>query len=408
MNSKKKIFDIVSAEDLLNRLSLREALRICADVMTEDELAMLIAMPEQKAECKTEAIKQLSHHPRPAITYAHIGEPNDEVSVAQAITKEFAYQKRKEAIEKRIEELNKDGKCLVKMPEHIRYKPIKKTPAPAEEPVEDISLPDKEVQKPVEVKKELIRTKENSGHKAILALADELLYYDKEFTLQMVMDGEINGKKYTRSTASGAIREIQYKVDKSRKHSSMIWYKVKPEFLKKKPVEEVKPEPKPEVKPEPKPEVKPEIKPEPKPEVKEIPKPEVKPEVKEVPKPAPKPEIKVKEVVISKKPVVACQDLYHTPNLLDCVLKELYRRMMACEDPAMGQYDVKELLYKEYGAKLEEKYDLGPNQTHLMTAGHALMDYMATHTEYVRKNMNGTYVARHATIKQLARARGWK
>ena len=370
MNSKKKIFDIVSAEDLLNRLSLREALRICADVMTEDELAMLISMPEQRTECRNEAIKQLSHQPRPAITYVHIkNKPDAEMS---------------------------------------------KAPAPAEESAEDISLPDKKVQKPVEVKKELIRTKENSGHKAILALADELLYYDKEFTLQMVMDGEINGKKYTKSTANGAVREIQFKVDKSRKHSSMIWYKVKPEFLKKKPVEEIKPEPKPEVKPEVKPEPKPEVeeipKPEVKPEVKEIPKPEPKPEVKEIPKPEPKPEVKVekkKEIVISKKPAIACQNLYHTPNLLDCILEELYRRMVKCED-AMGQYDIKELLYKNFGTKLEEKFDLGPNQTHLMTAGRALMDYMATHSEYVRKNVNGTYIARHSTIKQLARARGWK
>ena len=59
MNSKKKIFDIVSAEDLFNRLSLREALRICADVMTENELAMLLSVSENKAEHKEEAVKQI-------------------------------------------------------------------------------------------------------------------------------------------------------------------------------------------------------------------------------------------------------------------------------------------------------------------------------------------------------------
>ena len=319
MNSKEKIFSIVSAEELLNRLSLRETLQICTEVMTDDELSALFSDIDEKISIEVE-----------------IPETEKEEKVKETIKEETPKEVRKE------------------------------------------NLPD--TKKKTEPAKRTRSRKGTYSHKRILELEDKILGLKGTFTIKMIQNGFINGETYGRSTVDNAIHSLKIKglIDfKTIGSSERHYWVVKPETKKQEPPKE---EPKP---------------------AKEEPKQE-EPKKQENIQPVKKPEV----VKIVKKPEVTCKDLYNTPNLIDCILKELFLRGKHVMEP-MGQYDIKELLYKHFGEKLSEKFDLGVNNVNLMHAGHALLEYLSQHGEHVRKNINGTFSARANSMKQLAKAKGW-
>lgn len=140
----------------------------------------------------------------------------------------------------------------------------------------------------------------------------------------------------------------------------------------------------------------------------------------EPPKPVPKPKAEpVTQPPRKEEPKgprgISWRDLYDRPDVVECIYKDLYNRMHRCLEN-MGQYDIKELLLKNF-PEFKQLYDLGPNDVRLMVAGRELLDYLTDSNptgkirkydcSVIMKDSKGTYKARPSEMSRYAKAKGW-
>lgn len=355
MDTKKRIFGIVSAEELLSRLSLREMLTLCTEVMTDDELRALMENPE---------IIYKPYMPRTKTEASAPKKPADEPEqkVAEALTQTEKLLKRMKDGEKH---LNCEFSSLT-----IPKKTTEEIKVFQEEPKKEETTPARDYTNTIQVEKlkeyQHNRKKVNDEKIKKAILSERFAFSIPEISERSGFSYATIKNMVTEMLSNGELENAERPESKKGK-----FYRVKKVAEETKPAEPVI----------------------------EVPK-TIYARKKEAEKKGPKD--------------ITCNDLYQMPKVIECIYRELYTRMRKCMDN-MGQYDIKELLEKNF-PELRLNYNLGTNNALLMHAGKSLMDYLTSvniggkprrYDCTVVMRENDTYKARPSEMKRYAKAKGW-